>query len=85
MPHVCDHKGCGKSFPALWPLTRHKLTHTHRQPFKCVRCGERFNQSNNLKRHERTQHRTEEHKTEELRVVPPSVRAEPAGVRACRV
>ena len=86
MPHVCDHKGCGKSFPALWPLTRHKLTHTHRQPFKCVRCGERFNQSNNLKRHERTQHRTEEHKIEEpnqgaastvqpphpLGVVPPS-------------
>jgi hypothetical protein len=37
--------------------------------------SERFNQSNNLKRHERTQHRTEEHKTEELGVVPPSVAA----------
>jgi len=94
--HECDL--CAKSFLTASNLTRHMLTHSRDKPFSCEHpgCGARFTQSNDLKKHMRTQHKIEEPKQgaastvqppHPLGVVPPSSAAAlpnvslPAGVQ----
>jgi hypothetical protein len=94
--HECDL--CAKSFPTASNLTRHMLTHSRDKPFSCEHpgCGARFTQSNDLKKHMRTQHKIEEpnqgaastvQPPHPLGVVPPSSAAAlpnvslPAGVQ----
>merc|ERR1711884_356823 len=48
---------CGKSFKTKYDKERHHLTHTKEQPHQCKICNYSTNQSSNLTRHYRNQHR----------------------------
>lgn len=43
---------CGKLFPSTFKLQRHILIHTGDKPYECQHCLRRFNQKNNLERHQ---------------------------------
>lgn len=50
-PHLCGH--CGKAFPSLFRLQKHKCEQMGDKPYSCVVCGNRFSRLWNLKLHQR--------------------------------
>ena len=47
---------CGFKVHDMHQLKRHILVHTGTRPFTCSKCGDRFNQKANLKRHHMVKH-----------------------------
>ncbi|GAB0093483.1 hypothetical protein DMENIID0001_086280 [Sergentomyia squamirostris] len=52
--HICNE--CGKSFACKSVLDAHKIIHTGRKPFKCVKCDKSFPLEASLKVHMRKKH-----------------------------
>lgn len=50
-PHLCGH--CGKAFPSLYRVQKHKCERMGDKPYGCVVCGNRFSRLWNLKLHQR--------------------------------
>lgn len=50
-PHPCGH--CGKAFPSLFGLQKHKCDQTGDKPYSCAVCGNKFSRLWNLKLHQR--------------------------------
>ncbi|KAJ0033368.1 hypothetical protein NQD34_000475 [Periophthalmus magnuspinnatus] len=50
-PHLCGH--CGKAFPSLFKLQKHKCEHMGDKPYSCAVCGNKFSRLWNLKLHQR--------------------------------
>lgn len=50
-PHLCGH--CGKAFPSLFRLQKHKCEQMGVKPYSCAVCGNRFSRLWNLKLHQR--------------------------------
>ncbi|XP_072319563.1 uncharacterized protein [Eucyclogobius newberryi] len=50
-PHLCGH--CGKTFPSLFKLQKHKCEQMGDKPYSCAICGNKFSRLWNLKLHRR--------------------------------
>ena len=54
-PEELTCETCNKTFPALYKLKIHKLTHSDTFPFMCANCGKGFNNKYKLHSHEKKQ------------------------------
>ena len=52
-PHELTCEVCHKSFPAIYKLKIHKLTHSDTFPFMCANCGKGFNNKYKMHAHEK--------------------------------
>ena len=52
-PHELTCEVCNKSFPAIYKLKIHKLTHSDSFPFMCANCGKGFNNKYKMHAHEK--------------------------------
>ena len=52
-PHELTCDICQKSFPAIYKLKIHKLTHSLTYPFMCATCGKGFNNKYKMHAHEK--------------------------------
>ena len=43
-PYVCEVVSCNRRFSHVDALRKHQLLHTGEHPYRCVNCGEGFNQ-----------------------------------------